>query len=89
LSYCENLSWGGFSDWRLPNIKELLSINDYKKRWPFIDADAFPSNSEGSFWSATSWTKDPTFVFFIEFNEGEQNAMAKVDYAKTRCIRDY
>jgi hypothetical protein len=28
LAYCENLAWGGFEDWRLPNAKELYSIVD-------------------------------------------------------------
>ena len=29
LTYAENLSLGGFSDWRLPNIKELQTLTDY------------------------------------------------------------
>jgi len=31
LSYSENLSLGGYSDWRLPNAKELHSILDYTR----------------------------------------------------------
>ena len=29
LTYAENLSLGGFTDWRLPNIKELQTLTDY------------------------------------------------------------
>ena len=31
LAWAENLDFGGFSDWRLPNIKELQSIVDYSR----------------------------------------------------------
>ncbi|MUU78683.1 Lcl domain-containing protein [Winogradskyella endarachnes] len=31
LSYCENLTLAGHSDWRLPNAKELQSIVDYTR----------------------------------------------------------
>jgi arylsulfatase A-like enzyme len=29
LSYAENLTLGGFGDWRLPNVKELQTLTDY------------------------------------------------------------
>lgn len=31
LSYCENLELAGYSNWRLPNVKELHSIVDYTR----------------------------------------------------------
>ena len=31
LKWAENLKYGGFSDWRLPNVKELQSIVDYTR----------------------------------------------------------
>jgi hypothetical protein len=31
LSYAEDMEFGGYSDWRLPNVKELQSIVDYTR----------------------------------------------------------
>ena len=31
LSYAENMEYAGYSDWRLPNVKELQSIVDYTR----------------------------------------------------------
>lgn len=42
LSYCETLSLGQSSSWRLPNIKELGSLTDHTRQNPAIDATKFP-----------------------------------------------
>lgn len=39
--YCENLEFGGFSDWRLPTAKELFSISDFGTGWPYLDTTYF------------------------------------------------
>ncbi|MEA3352399.1 MAG: DUF1566 domain-containing protein [Campylobacterota bacterium] len=68
LSYCENLTLGGSSFWRLPNAKELHTIVDYTKspdtdNSPAIDTEFFNSSSIineegeddfGSYWSSTT-----------------------------------
>ncbi|MBW2276802.1 MAG: DUF1566 domain-containing protein, partial [Deltaproteobacteria bacterium] len=41
--YCEGLSWGGHSDWRLPDRWELESIVDLGTFDPAIDTTAFPA----------------------------------------------
>lgn len=45
----------GYSDWRVPNVKELQSIVDYSGTYPAIDAGLFTITDEDSyFWTSTS-----------------------------------
>jgi hypothetical protein len=36
ITYCEGLSYGDQTDWRLPNVKELMSLFDYSTGVPSI-----------------------------------------------------
>jgi uncharacterized protein DUF1566 len=42
LLYCEDLDWGSYDDWHLPDRNELQSIVDYDSHSPSIDTTAFP-----------------------------------------------
>lgn len=55
LAYAENLEHAGYSDWRLPNVKELQSIVDYSGVYPAIDANFFQvTDIDAYFWTSTS-----------------------------------
>ena len=59
LSYCEGLSLGGHSDWRLPNVKEHESLLVDTKSGHVIDTTYFPNASESGYWTSTTYAGDP------------------------------
>ena len=62
-SYCESLTTGGYTDWRLPTVKELWSIRDFSQGWPWVDTDYFYLVGDGSQQSQHhSWTSTPYLV---------------------------
>ncbi len=68
LSACEGLTWpvGEFTDWRMPNILELLSIYD----WSFSTSPAayspFVVDSD-YYWSSTTRKDGGTFAYQFRF----------------------
>jgi hypothetical protein len=68
LAYCENLSFAGHDDWRLPNVGELQSIVDYGRFGPAIDP-AFGSLSS-VYWSSTTYAAFPDRAWFVHFDDG-------------------
>lgn len=36
---CEALELSGKTDWRIPTTKDLFSISDFSKGWPYLDTD--------------------------------------------------
>ena len=55
LAYCQNLDVGGKSDWRLPNVKELETIVDYRHHAPALDERFLKmTDPTGWFWSSTT-----------------------------------
>ncbi|MFH0838729.1 MAG: DUF1566 domain-containing protein [Candidatus Omnitrophota bacterium] len=63
-------SYGGFSDWRLPNREELRSIVDYNGDIPAIDKKYFPDILPKFYWSGDVNVKEPLFAWGIYFAYG-------------------
>lgn len=71
LEYAENAKLAGYTDWRLPNVKELQSIVDYSGIYPAINKDYFnvtklDNNPNYYFWTSTSAyfsKQDPSYIY--------------------------
>jgi formylglycine-generating enzyme required for sulfatase activity len=70
LVYSKNLTLAGKTDWRLPNVKELQSLNDVKLMKPSFDKTYFPNTASGNYWSSTSMINQVTKAWDINIDYG-------------------
>ncbi|WP_372753974.1 DUF1566 domain-containing protein [Labilibaculum sp.] len=71
LAYADESELAGYTDWRVPNTKELQSIVDYDKTtWPAIDEDYFSCTDDDSwFWTSTTLGDFPYTATYLAFGK--------------------
>ncbi len=87
ITYCTNLEFGGFSDWRLPSKEELETIVDYGKYSPSID-QTFTNVTSSYYWSSTTDASYTSYAWLVSFNYGYTRNDVKTDSYYVRCVRD-
>lgn len=93
LSLCEGLNYAGFTDWRLPNIRELFSIVDFGRSPIEIDDNYFTntkSDNLGLYWSSTTNVLDTTVAWCVTFNYGLTSSggtKTSSTSVHVRCVR--
>ena len=83
--YCQDLSLGGFDDWRLPRIDELRTIANYARSWPAIDP-AFVANRQ-FYWSTSTAASDPLRAWSFYTPDGSVRSQFKTFSYAARCVR--
>ena len=89
LAYCQGLELDSYVDWRLPDVKELASLQDHTRRDPAINTAYFTSGS-GDDWSATTLSGNSNLAWVVGFGQGrvftgdKQTASSSV-----RCVREW
>jgi hypothetical protein len=90
-TYCANLGARlGGTGWRLPTIKELMSIVDLSQTvTPMIDTSAFPSTPSEFFWSSSLVVGSPSYRWGVSFTWAvPMNLdMATRGGSYVRCVR--
>jgi hypothetical protein len=87
-SYCECLTLGGHDDWRLPSRIELVSIVDFTRHDPAIDATTFPGTPNEWFWTASLLaSSDTPAAWYLGFFDGDTHHAGTEVLYHARCVR--
>lgn len=78
-------TFAGKSDWHLPTQSELVTIIEWSKYAPAINAAIFPDTPMNYFWSATALSS--TSAWYASFNHGGYSPRAKTNTHHVRLVR--
>jgi len=86
--YCSELKAGGFEDWRLPTIQELLTIIDYSRISPALLKEFSYVDDESFYWTQTTVADESDAFWGVNFKRGASSKASEYYDRYVRCVRD-
>jgi len=81
------LNFLAYYDWRLPHIKELISLVNYNLYNPTIMATYFPNTKSDWYWSSTTNAETAEYKWGVDFFEGRSFCYGKGVLLYVRPVR--
>jgi len=86
--YCQDLEVDGFTDWRLPTVREAYTIVDLTQNRPALK-NGFEIRDDGRYWTSTLFVKNPEKeAWYISMSYGEAEPYNKSRIFHARCVRN-
>ena len=75
--------------WRLPNVKELVSLADKSCKNPAIDSSVFPNTSSSYYWTSSPYVYvgNSNGAWFVDFNDGGVSNNYRYNKYAVRLVR--
>lgn len=86
LASCEGET-ADYTDWRLPNAKELFSLVKFEGAAPFIDQTIFPATVSNYYWTGTTYVPNTSYAMSVDVSGGLVSASVKTGSNYVRCVR--
>jgi len=86
VKYADDMTLGGYSDWRLPTFKELSLLVNRGMVNPSVDPNFFPNTVSDNYWSATEYSTGSLWA--VKFSNGRGDIFYnKTDTLYVRAVR--
>lgn len=87
LALANGKAFAGYSDWRLPDIKQLASLVAEDRYSPAINSTIFPATPSSSFWSGSPFAFDGDYSWLVDFNYGYDHHGGRRNLLHVRLVR--
>ncbi len=96
VTYCDTLTLGEYTDWRVPTRSEFSTLLNYGRVSPALDITFFPHYSytnpyETYYWTTSEYHDDPSLVWKMQLSFGLIEKDSKSSdppvFSKVRCVR--